>query len=133
MHHLQDLGLWPVDIQRKKALKLWSTPHSSDVEDLDSGESNSDESRVSCGHCQHRKIKSGIHERPSQCVKEHLTWPQKHLKYSFIDDALSFKQLMFEHLIVGELDTIQITRNSKEVAGRLCLLERVSYWKLRGA
>ncbi len=40
---------------------------------------------------------------------------------------------MFEHLIVGELHTIQLVDSETEHQGCLRLLERVSYWKLCGA
>lgn len=66
-------------------------------------------------------------------VRTKLTWPQKQLGFRFIQEPLVFNQLTYDHLVVGEIATIRACNDLYEAKHRLRLLERVGYWKLRGA
>lgn len=79
------------------------------------------------------KLRSGMMEKSSTNVKTKLVWPQKQLGYRYIQEPLSFNQLTFDHLVVGEIATVRNCTDSNEIKHRLRLLERVGYWKLRGA
>lgn len=72
-------------------------------------------------------------DKTSNIVKTKLNWPQKQLGFRFIQEPLGFNQLTFDHLIVGEIATIRNTLDMHEAQHRLRLLERIGYWKLRGA
>ena len=45
---------------------------------------------------------------------------------------MEFKQIKFEHLVAGETRTIETCTDPAEILGRLRLLRRMSYLKLRG-
>lgn len=85
------------------------------------------------GEFKEEKIRSGITEKAEASVRRKLTWPQKNLGFKFIQEPLGFNQLTFEHLIVGEITTIRNCHNMTEAKHRMRLLERIGYWKLRGA
>ncbi len=78
-----------------------------------SGESSDDsendfdlgKARSRCSRRRH-KMCSGMYDKPN--VKTHLTlrWPQMNLRFGFIEEPLKFKQLRYEHLVVGEIATI---------------------------
>ncbi len=55
------------------------------------------------------------------------------LRFGFIEEPLKFKQLWYEHLVVGEIATIRQCCDQDECEARLILLDRISYWTLRGA
>lgn len=90
-------------------------------------------SRDHSGGSKEEKIKSGITEKAEASVRQKLTWPQKNLGFKFIQEPLGFNQLTFEHLIVGEITTIRNCPDIKEAKHRMRLLERIGYWRLRGA
>lgn len=79
------------------------------------------------------KIKSGILDTADSFAKEKLIWPQKQLGYKFLQTQPSFDQLQFEHLVLGELCTISSCEDLFEAKHRLRLLQRIAYWKMRGA
>lgn len=79
------------------------------------------------------KVKSGMMDKSSMNVRNKLTWPQKQLGFRFIQEPVSFAQLTYEHLVVGGIATIRACTDLFEAKHRLRLLERVGYWKLRGA
>lgn len=85
------------------------------------------------GESKEEKIKSGITEKAEASVRQKLTWPQKNLGFKFIQEPLGFNQLTFEHLIVGEITTIRNCQSMVEAKHRMRLLERIGYWRLRGA
>ena len=45
---------------------------------------------------------------------------------------MEFKQLRFEHLVAGETRTIETCTDPAQILGRLKLLRRIAYLKLRG-
>lgn len=79
------------------------------------------------------RLKSGMMDKSSMSVCTRLIWPQKQLGYRFIQEPIAFNQLTFDHLVVGEIATIRACSDLFEAKHRLRLLERVGYWKLRGA
>lgn len=93
----------------------------------------SSQKRENPGELKDEKIKSGITEKAEASVRRKLTWPQKNLGFKFIQEPLGFNQLTFEHLIVGEITTIRNCQNILEAKHRMRLLERIGYWRLRGA
>ena len=60
------------------------------------------------------------------------TWPQKNLGEEWEEEEVEFKQLRFEHLVAGETRTIETCTDLAQILGRLRLLRRISYLKLRG-
>lgn len=79
------------------------------------------------------KSRSGISDTAESFAKEKLVWPQKQLGFRFLQIQPTFDQLQFEHLVVGELSTIATCSSAFEAKHRIRLLQRVSYWKMRGA
>lgn len=79
------------------------------------------------------KNKSGINDTADTFAKEKLIWPQKQLGFRFLHQQPSFEQLQFEHLVVGELSTIAGCEDELELKNRIRLLQRVAYWKMKGA
>ena len=49
-------------------------------------------------------------------------WPQKNLLEDWADEEMEFKQLQFEHLVAGELCTIETCTEPAQILGRLRLL-----------
>ena len=80
-----------------------------------------------------RRVTSGIHDKLSSKVRTKLTWPQKQLKFAFISESIEFRSLTFEHFVAGEVMTIRSCKNEVERDNRLRLLERICYWKIKGA
>ena len=88
-----------------------------------------------CGEvdeCKHRNVRSGILDRATANIVQKETWPQKNLLEDWADEDIDFKQLQFEHLVAGELRTIELCTEPAQILGRLRLLRRISYAKLRG-
>ena len=59
-------------------------------------------------------------------------WPQKNLLEDWADEDIEFKHLQFEHHIAGEVRTIETCTEPAQILGRLRLLRRMAYAKLRG-
>ena len=76
-----------------------------------------------------RSSKSGILDKATCNVQHKEIWPQKNLLEDWADEEVSFNQLQFEHYIAGEVRTIEMCT---EPAGRLRLIRRMAYAKLRG-
>lgn len=89
----------------------------------------------SLNHSPQNKHKSrlGINDTAESFAKEKLIWPQKQLGFRFLQNQPSFDQLQFEHLVLGELCTIAGCESSFEASNRLRLLQRIAYWKMKGA
>ena len=79
------------------------------------------------------KVKSGIYDKPSSKVKTKMIWPQKQLKFAFISKGVDFTNLTFEHFVAGQVMTIKSCKSEFEKSNRLRLLERICYWKIKGA
>ena len=86
------------------------------------------------GEGEHRgtKSKSGMLEKASCSIKQKQTWPQKNLGEDWANEELEFKQLRFEHMAAGETRTIETCTEPAQILGRLRLLRRIAYLKLRG-
>ena len=81
----------------------------------------------------------GIYKNSSQGC-----WIKPQLKYStnkyghrktgggLADEEVEFKQLRFDHLVARETRTIEVCTDPAQILGRLRLLRRIAYLKLRG-
>ena len=56
----------------------------------------------------------------------------KNLGEDWAEDELDYKQIRFEHLVAGETRTIETCCEPAQILGRLRLLRRLAYLKLRG-
>ena len=81
--------------------------------------------------CKHHK-KSGMLDKATTNIQHKETWPQKNLLEDWADEDMEFKQMQFEHMVAGETRTIETCTNPAEILGRLKLLRRMAYAKLRG-
>ena len=81
--------------------------------------------------CKHHK-KSGMLDKATTNIQHKETWPQKNLLEDWADEDMDFKNMQFEHLIAGEMRTIETSTNPAEILGRLKLVRRMAYAKLRG-
>ena len=85
------------------------------------------------GHCKHKKkLKSGMLDKATASISHKEIWPQKNLLEDLADADLEFKQLQFEQFVAGEIRTIEVCLSSTEIKGRLQLLRRMAYLKVRG-
>ena len=76
--------------------------------------------------------RSGILDKSTSNIQRKETWPQKNLLEDWADEEVSFNQMTFEHLIAGEARTIELCTEPAQILGRLKLLRRMAYAKLRG-
>ena len=84
------------------------------------------------GECRHTKQKSGMLDKPTSTVVQKQIWPQKNLGEDWAEDEVDFKHLKFEHMVAGETRTIETCTEPAQILGRLRLLRRIAYLKLRG-
>ena len=84
------------------------------------------------GECKHTKMKSGMLDKSTTNIRHKEVWPQKNLGEDWAEEEIEFKQLRFEHLIAGETRTIETCADPAQILGRLRLLRRIAYLKLRG-
>ena len=82
--------------------------------------------------CRHTKMKSGMLDKSTTNIQCKEVWPQKNLGEDWAEEEMEFKQLKFEHLVAGETRTIETCTEPAEILGRLHLLRRIAYLKLRG-
>ena len=59
-------------------------------------------------------------------------WPQKNLLLDLEDAEMEFKQMAFEHLVAGEIRTIETCTDIVEMKVRLQLLRCIACLKIRG-
>ena len=78
------------------------------------------------------KVKSGILDKATTNIQQKQVWPQQNLGEDWADEDVEFKQMKFEHLVAGETRTIETCADPAQILGRLRLLRRISYLKLRG-
>ena len=78
------------------------------------------------------KLKSGMLDKSTSNIKVKQVWPQKNLGEDWAEEELDFKQIRFEHLVAGETRTIETCTEPAQILGRLKLLRRIAYLKLRG-
>ena len=78
------------------------------------------------------KARSGILDKATTNIQQKQVWPQQNLGEDWADEDVEFKQLRFEHLVAGETRTIETCTDPAKILGRLRLLRRISYLKLRG-
>ena len=84
------------------------------------------------GEARAGKVKSGILDRATSNIQVKQVWPQQNLGEDWADEDVEFKQMKFEHLVAGETRTIETCTDPAQILGRLRLLRRISYLKLRG-
>ena len=77
-------------------------------------------------------VKSGILDKATTNIQQKQVWPQQNLGEDWADEDVEFKQMKFEHLVAGETRTIETCTELTEILGRLKLLRRIAYLKLRG-
>ena len=82
--------------------------------------------------CRHAKYKSGMLDKSTTNIQRKEVWPQKNLGEDWAEEEIEFKQLKCEHLVAGETLTIETCTDPAQILGRLGLLCRISYLKLRG-
>ena len=96
-------------------------------------EGESVSSSSSHGNCKHKKkLKYGMLDKATANIEHKEVWPQKNLLLDLADAEIEFKQMMFEHLVAGELRTIETCTDIVEMRSRLRLLRRIAYLKIRG-
>ena len=78
------------------------------------------------------KTKSGMLDTATSNIQLKQVWPQKNLLEDWADEEVDFKNMTFEHLVAGEVRTIEMATQPTEILGRLKLLRRMTYIKLRG-
>ena len=78
------------------------------------------------------KTRSRILDRATTNIQQKQVWPQQNLGEDWADEDVEFKQMKFEHLVAWETRTIETCTELSEILGRLRLLRRISYLKLRG-
>ena len=76
--------------------------------------------------------RSGILDKATSNILHKEVWPQNNLLEDWADEYLSFNQMQFEHHVAGEARTIELCTKPAQILGRLRLLRRVAYAKLRG-
>ena len=77
-------------------------------------------------------MKSGMLDKSTTNIQHKEVWPQKNLGEDWAEEEIEFKQLCFEHLVAGETRTIETCSDPAQTLGRLRLLRRIAYLKLRG-
>ena len=82
--------------------------------------------------CRHSHMKSGMLDKSTANIRRKEVWPQKNLGEDWAEEEIEFKQLKFEHLVAGETRTIETCTDPAQILGRLRLLRRIAYLKLRG-
>ena len=88
---------------------------------------------VDCrAECKHSKMRSGMLDKSTTNIQHKEVWPQKNLGEDWAEEEIEFKQLRFEHLVAGETRTIETCADPAQILGRLRLLRRIAYLKLRG-
>ena len=82
--------------------------------------------------CKHKKVKSGMLDKATANIVHKEVWPQKNLLKDWADEdeEMDFKSLHFEHLVAGELRTIETCTEPAQIHRRLRLLRRMAYAKL---
>ena len=78
------------------------------------------------------KARSGMLDRATTNIQQKQVWPQQNLGEDWADEDVELKQIKFEHMVAGETRTIETCTDPAQILGRLRLLRRVAYLKLRG-
>ena len=81
--------------------------------------------------CQKHK-KSGMLDKATANIQHKEIWPQKNLIEDWADEEIDFKHMQFEHYVAGEVRTIETCTEPAQILGRMKLLRRIAYAKLRG-
>ena len=84
------------------------------------------------GNSKGARVKSGILDKATANIQQKQVWPQQNLGEDWADEEVEFKQIRFEHMVTGGTRTIETCTEPAEILGRLQLLRRISYLKLRG-
>ena len=80
----------------------------------------------------YKNSKSGILDKATSNIQHKEVWPQRNLLEDWADEEVAFNQLQFEHYIAGEAQTIELCTEPAQILGRLRLMRRMAYSKLRG-
>ena len=78
------------------------------------------------------KLRSGMLDKATSNILHKEVWPQKNLMEDWADEEVDFKEISFEQLVAGEVRTIELCTEPSQILGRLRLLRRMAYAKLRG-
>ena len=78
------------------------------------------------------KVRSGMLDRATADIQHKEIWPQKNLMEDYADEEVDFKQIAYEQYIAGEARTIETSTDPSEILGRLRLMRRMAYIRLRG-
>ena len=65
-------------------------------------------------------------------IEHKEVWPLKNFLEDLADAEMEFKQMQFEHFVASEVGTIELATDLTETLGRLRLLHRIAYLKIRG-
>ena len=84
------------------------------------------------GEGKQTRVRSGMLDKSTMNVLHKEVWPQRNLGEDWAEDEVDFKHIRFEHLVAGETRTIELATEPDQILGRLRLLRRISYLKLRG-
>ena len=82
--------------------------------------------------CKHKRVRSGMLDKATSNIVHKEVWPQKNLLEDWADEEMEFKNMQFEHHVAGEVRTIETCTDPAQILGRLRLLRRMAYAKLRG-
>ena len=96
----------------------------------DTGECIKGHSDEDCKHG--NKYKSGMLDKATTNIQQKQVWPQKNLLEDWADEEVEFRNMTFEHFVTGEMRTIEKATDPAEILGRLKLVRRLAYIKLRG-
>ena len=78
------------------------------------------------------KTRSGMLEKAANNIIRKEVWPQQNLGEDWAEDQVDYKHIKFEQLVAGECRTIETCTEPAQILGRLKLLRRLAYLKLRG-
>ena len=96
----------------------------------DTGECIKGHSDEDCKHG--NKYKLGMLDKATTNIQQKQVWPQKKLLEDWADEEVEFRNMTFEHFVAGEMRTIEKATDPAEILGRLKLVRRLAYIKLRG-
>lgn len=78
------------------------------------------------------KVKSGMYDKIADDVVMKLKWLHKKLDSRWVSPRPLVHQMLFEHVVAGEIAVIMRSDNPEEVRCRLHILQKLAYWNLQG-
>ena len=79
-----------------------------------------------------KKQKSGMLDKAGTSIHRKVIWAQKNLMEDWADEDVDFKQINFDHLVAGEMRTIEMCTEPAEILARIRLIRKMAYARLRG-